>query len=88
VLGEFRDEAFERFRAAKLAIREWLTESIAAREEGFVKKRDRDGLKALLGTHKEAVGKLRLQLEGKEQSFVEREYHAVDQALEALLEKM
>jgi hypothetical protein len=88
VLGEFRDEAFERFRAAKLAIREWLTESITAREDGFVKKRDRDGLKTLLGAYKEAVGKLRLQLEGKEQSFVEREYHAVDQALEALLEKM
>ena len=88
VLGEFRDEAFERFRSAKLAIREWLTESITAREDGFVKKRDRDGIKALLGAHKETVGKLRLQLEGKEQSFVEREYHAVDQALEALLEKM
>ena len=88
LLGEFCDEAFERFRGAKLAIREWLTESIAAREEGFVKKRDREGVKALLGQHKEAVGKLRLQLEGKEQSFVEREYHAVDLALQALLDKM
>jgi hypothetical protein len=88
LLGKFRDEVFTAFRGCKPAIREWLEANIATREEAFVKERDREGLKKLLGAHKELLGKLRLQLEGREQAFVEREHAAMDQALEALLAKM
>jgi len=88
VLGKFRDEAFAAFRQAKLPIREWLANGIDARVKALVAERDRDGAKALLGAHREALGKLRLQLEGKEQAFVEREYDAAEQALSGLLAKM
>lgn len=87
-LGKFRDAAFDRFRDAKLAIREWLIQHIDARCKRFVDERDREGLKTLVGTHVEELKKLRLQLEGKEQAFVERELAAANQALETLLAKM
>ncbi len=87
-LGKFRDAVFDRFRETKLAIREWLIQSIDNRCKKFVEERDRDGVKALVGGHIEALKKLRLQLEGKEQAFVERELAAANQALETLLAKM
>ncbi|MBW2522965.1 MAG: hypothetical protein JRI23_02255 [Deltaproteobacteria bacterium] len=88
VLGKFRDEAFAAFRQAKLPIREWLTDTIDARQQRFIDERDHGGVKALIGAHKEQLGKLRMQLEGKEQAFVEREFDATDHALESLLAKM
>ena len=87
-LGKFRDAAFSKFRDAKLAIREWLLADIEKRNQVFIENRDRDGLKGLVGTHIENLKKLRLQLEGKEQVFVEQELKAAEQALEGLLGKM
>jgi hypothetical protein len=87
-LGKFRDRAFDNFRSAKLAIRDWLLETIDERCQVFLHERDRDGLKTMIGTHSEALGKLRMQLEGKEQAFVEQELAATQQALDGLLSKM
>lgn len=88
VLGKFRDAAFGKFRDAKMAIREWLVAEIERRNQRYIEDRDRDGLKALVGKHIEELKKLRLQLEGKEQVFVEQELKAAEQALEGLLGKM
>ena len=63
-------------------------EAIDARTEAFLEERDREGLKTLIGQHGEMLGKLRLQLEGKEHAFVELEIEATKQALEGLLAKM
>ncbi|MBK9000671.1 MAG: hypothetical protein IPM35_33530 [Myxococcales bacterium] len=87
-LGKFRDAAFARFSDAKLAIREWLVQVIDERQKKFVDDRDRDGAKSLVGAHVEELKRLRLQLEGKEQAFVEQELAAAEQALDALLSKM
>jgi hypothetical protein len=87
-LGKFRDAAFARFREAKLAIREWLVQSIDEKMSRFVDDRDRDGASGLVGAHMEELKRLRLQLEGKEQAFVEQELAAAEQALEGLLSKM
>src|SRR5690606_26372845 len=87
-LGKFRDAAFGKFRDAKLAIREWLLQEIERRNQALIEERNRDGLRQLVGSHIEELKKLRLQLEGKEQAFVEQELGAAEQALEALLSKM
>lgn len=87
-LDRFRDRAFDRFRSAKLAIRDWLLETIDQRCGALIEGRDRDGAKAILDAHREALGKLRLQLEGKEHAFVEQEIEATRQALDGLLSKM
>jgi hypothetical protein len=87
-LGKFRDAAFDTFRQAKLPIREWLAEGIDTRLTKMVDDRDREGAGALVGGHQEALKKLRLALEGKEQAFVEQELVAAGQALEGLLAKM
>ncbi|MCA9621842.1 MAG: hypothetical protein KC731_22615 [Myxococcales bacterium] len=87
-LGKFRDRAFESFVGCKLAIRDWLYETIDERSRKFLEERDREGLKALIGAHETFLGKLRLQLEGKEHAFVERELAATKAALEGLLAKM
>lgn len=87
-LGKFRDAAFARFSDAKLAIREWLVQVIDERQKKFVDDRDRDGAKSLVGAHVEELKRLRLQLEDKEQAFVEQELAAAEQALDALLSKM
>lgn len=86
--AKFRDRAFESFRGAKLAIREWLLEGIASRCKRLVDDRDSKGVRALLSAHEEMLQRLRLQLEGKEQAFVERELAASAQALAGLLAKM
>ncbi len=88
VLGKFRDVAFEGFREAKLAIREWFIEEINRKNTEFIDNRDRDGATAVVTAHSEHLKKLRLQLEGKEHAFVEQELAAATQALEALLAKM
>lgn len=87
-LDKFRDRAFEKFRGAKLAIRDWLLQTIDSRSTVFLENRDRDGVKALITTHQDKLTKLRLQLEGKEQLFVEQEIAATRQALDGLLSKM
>ena len=88
VLGKFRDAAFAKFQDVKLAIREWLVAEIEKRNARYIENRDRDGLKQLVGKHIEELKKLRLQLEGKEQIFVEGELKAAEQALDGLLAKM
>lgn len=87
-LDKFRDRAFDKFRSSKLAIRDWLLATIEERTEALYENRDRDGAKKLVSAHQEKLNKLRLQLEGKEQAFVEREIEATRQALEGLLSKM
>lgn len=88
-LGRFRDAAFEKFRASKLAIRDWLVHEIDAKNEAFVEARDRDGLTALVAKHCETLRKLRLSLpEGREHAFVEQELAAAQEALNSLLAKM
>jgi hypothetical protein len=87
-LGKFRDAAFAKFRDSKLAIREWLLHEIEAKNQRLIENRDRDGVKQIVGARIEELKKLRLQLEGKEQTFVEQELKAAEQAIEALLGKM
>ncbi|MEZ4226725.1 MAG: tubulin-like doman-containing protein [Polyangiaceae bacterium] len=87
-LGKFRDVAFDRFRQTKLAIREWFIGEIDHKNSAFIENRDREAASALVGDHIEHLKKLRLQLEGKEHTFVEAELAAAAQALETLLAKM
>jgi hypothetical protein len=87
-LDRFRDRAFDRFRSAKLAIRDWLLETTGQRCKVFIDGRDREGAKKVISAHQEKLTKLRLQLEGKEHSFVEQEIEATKQALDSLLSKM